>query len=340
MQRPTATPSALAPDVPSLLAANGIAGTELPFASNGYSGARITAIEHEGARYLLKRMRYDDDWIMQVVGDRECREARFAVSPLVARLPAHVRVPTLGAAHDGDGFALLMRDIAPLLLPDDGVLGRGTAEIVVAALAEMHAAFWDGDFDPGFDLSLTPQRITMTGPAVGAMLLDRGIDIGFTRGWQRFDAIAPPPVVRAIRSLLDDPTPILEVLASLPQTLLHGDAKFGNMGVDGDDLWLFDWAIVLRAPVAFELAWFLAVNSSRLPWSLDDTIERYRAHLERALGPAGYAGADWPAQRDAMMVIGLLLYGWGKALDADAGRPQELAWWCTGGAAAIGRFAW
>lgn len=335
-----ATPAALAPDVPSLLASHGITGTDVPFASNGYSGARITAIEHEGARYLLKRVRLADDWIMQVVGDTACREARFAVSPLVARLPQRVRTPTLGAARDGDGFALLMRDIAPLLLPDDGPIPARTADIVLTALAEMHAAFWDDATDAGFDLSLTPGRITMTGPPVGAMLLDRGIDIGFARGWQRFDALAPSSVARVIRRLLEDPAPLLDLLARLPRTLLHGDAKFGNMGVDGDVLWLFDWAIVLRAPVAFELAWVLAVNSSRLPWSLDETIERYRAHLERALGATRFSDADWPAQQAATMLVGLMLYGWGKALDADAGRPQELAWWCEGAADALRRFGW
>jgi hypothetical protein len=340
MQHPTAAPVGLAPDVPSLLAACGITGVEAAFASNGYSGARVTAIEHEGTRYLLKRVRYADDWIMQVVGDRACREAHFAVSPFVARLPAHVRAPTLGAARDGDGFALLMQDITPLLLPDDGLLAQSTVDTVLRALAEMHAAFWDDDSDAGFDLSLTQQRIRMTGPAVGDMLLTRGIDIGFSRGWQRFDALAPPNVAAVIRRLLGDPAPILDLLSKLPSTLLHGDAKFGNMGVDGDDLWLFDWAIVLRAPVAFELAWLLAVNSSRLPCSLDETLERYRAHLERALGAARYAAADWPAQQAATMLVGLMLYGWGKALDADAGRPQELSWWCAGADAAIRRFGW
>jgi phosphotransferase family enzyme len=332
--------AACAPDVASLLAAHGVSGSEVACASNGYSGARITAIECEGNRYLLKRVRYTDDWIMQVVGDRECREAHFAVSPLVARMPAHVRVPTLGAARDGDGFALLMGDITPLLLPEEGILTADTVGRVLAALAEMHAAFWDDDSDAGFDLSLTAQRIRMTGPSVGEMLLARGIDIGFSRGWQRFDALAPSGVAPVVRRLLDDPAPILDALSKLPSTLLHGDAKFGNMGVDGDDLWLFDWAIVLRAPVAFELAWFLAVNSSRLPWSLDETMERYRAHLEHALGAARYAVADWPAQQAATMLIGLMLYGWGKALDADDGRPQELAWWCEGADAAIRRFGW
>jgi hypothetical protein len=24
------------------------------------------------------------------------------------------------------------------------------------------------------------------------------------------------------------------------------------------------------------------------------------------------------------------MYGWGKALDAEAGRPDELRWWCEG----------
>jgi Ser/Thr protein kinase RdoA (MazF antagonist) len=136
--------------------------------------------------------------------------------------------------------------------------------------------------------------------------------------------------VRLARGLFADMSPLVQALASLPRTLVHGDLKLANMGVDGDILWLFDWADVSRAPVALEIAWFLAVNSSRLPRSLDATLDHYATQLQRALGDERLAEAQWPAQRGAAMVCGLLMYGWGKALDAETGRPDELRWWCEG----------
>jgi hypothetical protein len=95
-------------------------------------------------------------------------------------------------------------------------------------------------------------------------------------------------------------------------------------------VWLLDWALVTRAPVAVELAWFLAVNSGRLPESLDATLDRYAVHLERALGAHRWPQARWREQRAVVFLSGLLMYGWGKALDAEGGRPDELRWWCEG----------
>ena len=80
---------------------------------------------------------------------------------------------------------------------------------------------------------------------------------------------------------------------------------------------------------------FLTMNSSVLPWTLDETLERYAAHLERTLGAERFAAARWWQQRAAIMLCGLVYYGWGKALDAETGRPDELRWWCDGAMAAV-----
>jgi hypothetical protein len=53
-----------------------------------------------------------------------------------------------------------------------------------------------------------------------------------------------------------------------------------------------------------------------------------------------FGDAQWPVQAHALAVSGLLLYGWGKALDAEAGRPDELRWWCERAAEAARAFGW
>ena len=86
-------------------------------------------------------------------------------------------------------------------------------------------------------------------------------------------------------------------------------------------MWLIDWAMTLVAPPAVELGWFLAINSRRLPVSLDEVMRRY---AENAAIPPEHR-----ARHDALTVLcGLLLRGWRKALDAEAGEPDELRWWC------------
>ncbi len=109
----------------------------------------------------------------------------------------------------------------------------------------------------------------------------------------------------------------------MPFAFLHGDLKFDNIGLDnGARMWLIDWAMTLVAPPAVELGWFLAINSRRLPVSLDNVMSRY--------ADAAGMSAELRARHDACTVLcGLLLRGWRKALDAAAGEPAELRWWCN-----------
>ncbi len=330
------------PDADSLLRAHGIDAPESPLAHNGFSGARLSSIVQAGERYVLKRMRYADDWIMRVTNDVACREAQFAASSLPERLPPGLTVPTLGAARDGDGYALLMRDVSHALLPESGIVSSATMDAVLQRLAEMHAAFWDDPLsDAPVDWLDANLRSMMLSPSTGHMLVEEGNDFGMARGWEMFERFATPDAARTTRALFEDAAPLNALLASLPRTLIHGDAKLANMAPEADGtLWLLDWALVSHAPVAFELAWFLTVNSSRLPWPLDGTIERYAGHLERALGRERFVLADWPRQQAAIALSGLLLGGWMKALDHEAGRPDELAWWCERATTATRGLGW
>ena len=326
----------LYPDVQSLLAAHGVSGAEAPIASGGLSGAHLSRIESGGQCYILKHLRLEEDWLMRVTGDAAYREAQFAVSPLATRLPLGVRTPSLGASFDEEGRAILMHDITAILLPDAHVVPTEAMDGILGRFADLHAAFWD---DPMADANIVwcaaRHRISLLGPGTGEMLIREGKDFGITRGWRAFETLVPPAVADLERRLARDMTPLLATLQSLPQTLLHGDLKIANFGWDGDTLSLLDWAMVMRGPVAIDLAMYLTMNSSVLSWTLDETLERYAAHLERALGAERFAPARWWQQRAAIMLCGLVYYGWGKALDAEAGRPDELRWWCDGALAAV-----
>lgn len=328
--------SELYPDVASLLAAYGIVAPEQPMTNPGFSGASHTSIVQGGRRYVLKRLRLGDDWLMRLTGDAAYREAQFAVSPLATRLPAGLRTPTLGASHDDDGRAILMDDITPLLLPDAQVVPAETMDAILRRFADFHAAFWGDPLDDARIAFCAPRhRISLLGPGTGEMLVREGRDFGVAHGWRLFETLAAPETADLARRLAADMTPLLAALESLPRTLLHGDLKIANFGWDGETLSLLDWAMVMRGPAAIDLMLLLTMNSSILPWMLDEALERYAAHLERALGAERFAAARWWQQRATLMLGGLLYYGWGKALDAHAGQPDELRWWCEGAMAAV-----
>jgi hypothetical protein len=314
--------SSLYSDLGTLLEAHGLAGVrEEPIVHTGYSGAALTALSPaDGERFVLKRMSIARDWIMRATDDIACREAAFAASGIT--LGERIRTPTVGLARDAGGHALLMRDITGHLLPQ-GLITPGQLDSIIKGMAALHALpLPDADAVPWCGWRQRLLLLTPAGARVAAAY-DAGVAPHLVEGWALFDEIAPRPIVEFIHALGEDPAPLIDLLASLPASLLHGDLKFDNIGLDdAERMWLIDWAMPMLAPPAIELGWFLAINSRRLPASLDEVMRRYADAV--AIAPALRETHD-----AATVLCGLLLRGWRKGLDADEGEPAELRWWCA-----------
>ncbi len=309
------------PDLPSLLGAHGLGGVEEhDLTHSGFSGARITSLTRaDDRRFVLKRMSLARDWIMRATDDTSCREAAFAdAAPPLAK---HITTPSLGIAPVEGGMALLMDDLSGHLLPPDRISETQT-DAIIGGMAALHALPLPAqDAAPWCDLR---RRLLLLTPAGARIASAYGAPVAddLARGWQLFDALTPLAVAAQIRSLSEDPAPLIAALATLPRSLLHGDLKFDNIGLDpAGRMWLIDWAMPMLAPPALELGWFLAINSRRLPLSLDETMRRYAA-------AAGMEGSARDRHDASAVLCGLLLRGWRKALDADGGAPEELRWWC------------
>ncbi|MGZ4125723.1 MAG: phosphotransferase [Actinomycetota bacterium] len=112
-------------------------------------------------------------------------------------------------------------------------------------------------------------------------------------------AARPEPLA----SLLADPSPLTDVVASQPRTLVHGDAWPGNVLVRGADFVWLDWTESGTGPAAFDLAVWLYGS----PWAPGSTSP------EGALGAyfaARTTHVDPPAFKravDAAAVLGFLL---------------------------------
>jgi hypothetical protein len=236
---------------------------------------------------------------------------------------------TLGVAPwgpNGWGGALLMRDVGEDLVPigDDPVPEEHHLAFV-DAIAGLAARLWGWEDD----LELLPHRLRWAWFGDDQLAGER--DLGWpeavpriaAEGWERFTARAMADVAGPVHELRRDPTPLSVALATTPQTFLHGDWKFGNLGVGRNGrVILLDWAYPGQGPVCHELAWYLALNRARLPvgHTKETTIDAMRAALERnGIDTGGW----WDRQLGLCLLGAVVQFGWEKAYGDD----DELEWW-------------
>jgi aminoglycoside phosphotransferase (APT) family kinase protein len=140
-----------------------------------------------------------------------------------------------------------------------------------------------------------------------------------TAGWSAL-AERDPELMALVAPLLNDPQPLVAALDATPVTFVHGDWKMGNLGRHRDGrVVLLDWDRAAAGPGSADLAWYLAVNSDRLPEPKSDAVLRYRAALEaNGVDTTGW----WSQQVTLALLGGFLQLGWSKV-----DQPDELAWW-------------
>jgi hypothetical protein len=295
--------------------------------SDGKSGSTIERLRIDGEPYVLKTMHPDADWITRVLGDLSCWPVLMVTSGLRDEVPPVIDDTVVavraGYGRNGWGGLLLMRDVSPWLVPEgDTVVPLDDHLSFVDHMAALHARFWG--FDDTLGLLPLSGRYQFFGPGMIEAERDRGFTAIVPRlaaeGWETMRTVDHPAVERLL-DLVRDPSRLVEALADTPQTFVQGDWKMGNLGrhPDGRTI-LLDWAYPGRAPATYELAWYLGINSARLPQTKEQTIAAYRAALERH----GVATGAWFDDQLTLALLGeAVLLGWEKAL----GGGTELAWW-------------
>jgi hypothetical protein len=294
--------------------------------TDGKSGASLEKLIIDGRPCFLKMVSAEDDWIMRVTGNTQW-EFQVWQAGLYQRVPTIIDHAMIGMALEDSGgmprMAMLMHDrSADLVPPGDEPISTSQHAVFIRHLALMHAA----NIGWRDDLALYPlaRRPLFFAPATIALELTRD-DVPPTlkvaeRGW----ALLPerdPALFELVSTVHRDPTVVAGLLAETPQTFIAGDWKMGNLGSrpTGETV-VLDWAYPGEAPPAWELAWYLALNRSRIPESKFDTIARYRQALE-----SGGVSADtwWDRQLDLCLLAMAATMGWEKAV----GDTDELAWW-------------
>ena len=287
------------------------------------------------------------------------------------RLVEPLTAPYYGIGSDRDAVAILMPDLSNELIEWERPVDDVTLDLVLDAMARLHAMPW-ADYratTPDWDWPWCPlpeRLLLLSRPAAEGYHADH-LPAGerFLAGWDAFDRRAPRLARDVIERLSEDVAPLVKALGVLPRTGLHGDLKLGNVAPLGDGrVALIDWQMMSLAPVAVELGWFLASNSASLRKRPDEVLDLYQMAAIKAateslpLGRAWIYGppvgpemerdpdrlpprglkatiGDWDSQVDLTWVVGLLLRGWRKGLDAETERilpsgvsaADDLAWW-------------
>ena len=294
-----------------------------------------------------------NDWIVRATRDVALREGFVANNSL--RLVDPLVTPYLGVASDGDGVAILMPDLSDELIAWEHIghaplVGPATLDGVIDAVARLHSMRW-ADYRPtsrdwGWPWCPLPLRLLLLSRPSAERSRAEGLAVAdrLLAGWEAFDRVAPAAARTLISDLATDPAPLIAALGELPATGLHGDLRLGNVALfDDGRVALVGWGLMTLAPIAVELGWLVASNSAVLPIGPDEVLAKYRTSALRAareplrLGTAwsdrGAANlpitlparglaptvGDWDAQRDLAWIVGLLLRGWRKGADVQAG---------------------
>jgi Phosphotransferase enzyme family len=297
----------------------------------GKSGATLERLEIGGQPYILKHLDLAGDWTMRASGSLRGAPLELWERGILDRLPDCLNQPIVAAGEqDGTstapsgGCVVLMHDVSRWLVPvTDDPIPLGQHQRFLAHMAALHAAFWE--CGPDVDVVPMMHRYLELSPwmaeAEAAVGSEHLVPQLVAKGWPMLADIAPDAAA-VVSPLALDPGPLVEALASTPQTFVHSNWKLDNLGTDDSGRTvLLDWEQPGRGPALSDLAWYLAINCRRLPQSKAASIDGYRAALEGC----GIDTEPWWERQLALSLLGALVqFGWEKAL---GGYDEELAWW-------------
>ena len=219
-----------------------------------------------------------------------------------------------------------MRDVSKALVGVAGPLTREQSRRFLVALATIHRTFAGVRYDFLCPLRAYVQLLSPT-------TLERVVgDVDYMPkvmyvGWEVFAEAAPSDVAALVAENHARPDALVAALESCGTSIIHGDYRAGNLGLDGDRVIVLDWGIAAQAPGVLDLAWYLFVNGWRIAATKEELIADYRRaagdlYDDRAIELGLLAGIGWFG--------GLLAH---ELIESDAAKRErarrELDWWCA-----------
>jgi Phosphotransferase enzyme family len=296
----------------------GNGASRAPLAHAGNSGAMLERVVlSDGTRLVAKRVGPGADWLGRVTRDQG-RTALMWEDGAFARMPPALDHGIDSVVADGDGWWVVMRDLSSSFLGDTRRLSRAESRTILGVAGAMHREF-AGDAVTG--VARLADRLGMASPRVADAerespdLLPKQLEAA----WDAFADAVPVDVGAGVLAAARDPAALAAALEkSGPVTLIHGDLRDDNLGLDGDRVVLLDWDLATSGTPAVEFAWYLCHDS----WRIDASHDEIEADFRDAEGELLE-----PLELELGMLSGLVQYGWifGHSLRVHPD-PAEQAW--------------
>jgi hypothetical protein len=191
-----------------------------------------------------------------------------------------------------------MLDVGDALFPPhDPYVGTPIALIdddrILDALAALHVAFWEESeaADPALGFCTPEQRYRSFSPETGQSEVG-GSDFYpsiIRDGWELLPTLVDPGVADLVTGLATDPGPLVAALARHPQTVVHGDPRPPNLGLQRNGttarVVLLDWQFLGPGTPGTDVTWYLHCAGTSRRRTAETGIARYRDRLARRLGP-------------------------------------------------------
>lgn len=276
---------------------------------------RVTLDGDDDPSLFIKRVDPSKDWVALGTEDLARRAVTMWSLGVFDRMPRQVDPGVIACASWDEGYAVLMPDVSARLTVPGARMSVAQGDALLAAMAALHAAFWDdtrladsalGLCAPGLFLSHTsPQRATELRRQIRSFVFD-----AIEAGWDALPAFIDPGLVRELEILNDDPTPIVAALAASPRTLVHSDIRPANLGLgEGHDggakVVLLDWGRPVFTAPTVDLGYYLGWTAVERPTDVDTAIAVYEARLRARLRTPLDADA-WEAEREIGILGGVL----------------------------------
>lgn len=255
---------------------------------NGLAGGRLSYVDTDNGRYVLKSMSINYDWIMHGSEDYHGRSVTLWQYGLLDRLLPHVEHQTIACARDKEGWAILMHDLTGDLYSIDQPAAVAKLPLFLEALARLHATFWNDPVLLVDHLGLSNAARLLNGSSLPVArnhantTTESLIPVWVVEGWEIMEDLLDRDIFEQMVRLIEDPRPLLAALDRYPHTLLHGDYRDANLTVLSPARpVVFDWQQAAHSLMTIDLVWF--TEGIRELISESEAQRIYREHLQRYL---------------------------------------------------------